>query len=240
MATTSPEEMARRLAMLQRGQQLNMAPLPAQQQPTWQQHSAQLSALRAQRPVGPPVPAGTPTMSGITHDEGVRQYDVGHEEGVRQYDKSMAFNREQFAADERYRAAQLALARMKGGSGGYKLPAQDPVIYSNIQQRLRDRVEMYKQSVLSDFPDRQIRPGMKKNIGKRAADMAMRDFLQDAPALGVTAKQQKETLDWLYRIYGIQDKSATDYAARLKQLDAEAKIQAGAYGPDYDSEWNHQ
>ena len=189
----------------------------------WQQNLAQISALRAQNPAASPVPVGTPTMG-----------KIGHEEGVRQYDESMAFNREQFAADERYRAAQLALARMKGGSG-YKLPAQDPVIYSNIQQRLQDRVEMYKQGVLSNFPDRQLQPNMKKNIEKRAVDMATRDFLQDAPALGATAKQQKETLDWLYRIYGIQDKD-TDYAARLKQLDAEAKIQAGAYGPDYDSD----
>ena len=199
----------------------------------WQQNLAQISALRAQNPAASPVPVGTPTMGKIGHEEGVRQYDVGHEEGVRQYDESMAFNREQFAADERYRAAQLALARMKEGSG-YKLPAQDPVIYSNIQQRLQDRVEMYKQGVLSNFPDRQLQPNMKKNIEKRAVDMATRDFLQDAPALGATAKQQKETLDWLYRIYGIQDK---DSAAMLTELDAEARIKAGAYGPDYDSEW---
>jgi hypothetical protein len=72
-----------------------------------------LSMIRThQKPVTIPFAAGTPT-------EARRQFDTGQEFSREKFDWEKDFQERQFAADQAYRNAQLALSRLRAsGSGG--------------------------------------------------------------------------------------------------------------------------
>lgn len=75
---------------------------------------------QAATPVYMPFPGGTPTQRRREADESSRQFDVGQEFSREQWDWQKGFQERQFAADQAYRNAQLALsraARMGGGAG---------------------------------------------------------------------------------------------------------------------------
>jgi len=71
-----------------------------------------LGAIRAhQKPVTVPFAAGTPT-------EARRQFDTGQEFSREKFDWEKDMQERQFAADQSYRNAQLALSRLRASGGG--------------------------------------------------------------------------------------------------------------------------
>ncbi len=72
---------------------------------------------QAVTPVYMPFPGGTPTQRRREADESTRQVDVGQKFSREQWDWQKGFQERQFAADQAYRNAQLALSRAAASAG---------------------------------------------------------------------------------------------------------------------------
>lgn len=225
----NPQEMLRRLAMMNQGQvqqpQANIT-LPTPPAQDWQQHMATLSALRERNPAASPVPVGTPTLSKLQMEEETRRAD------------------RQFEADERYRAQQLALQRLRaaasGGAGGGGLPADDPTQYREIQSELKQLVDYYANLIEPAAEGRiqrpstpgftpsldklreisaQPQPPKPKYTQEQAIEEAVKTLLAQNPKLGLTTKQISETIDWIYGVYGLpREKKETKPDMTLQQI----------------------
>jgi hypothetical protein len=73
---------------------------------------------QAATPVYIPFPGGTPTQRRREAEEAKRQFDAGQEFSREKFDWEKDLTERQFAADQAYRDAQLALSRLRASGGG--------------------------------------------------------------------------------------------------------------------------
>jgi hypothetical protein len=131
----SQEEVNRIIEQAKKNKGIDMSWLKPTQSPTQAQVQATggierispgasqlMDAVRqaqAQTPVYMPFPGGTPTQQRRQAEEASRQFDIGQEFSREKFDWEKDLAERQFAADQAYRDAQLALSRLRaGGSGG--------------------------------------------------------------------------------------------------------------------------
>ncbi|MGI6130186.1 MAG: hypothetical protein ACOYEO_08900, partial [bacterium] len=73
---------------------------------------------QAATPVYMPFPGGTPTQRRREAEEAKRQFEIGQEFSREKFDWEKDLAERQFAADQAYRDAQLALSRLRASGGG--------------------------------------------------------------------------------------------------------------------------
>ena len=155
---------------------------------SWQQNLGQIAAMRAQNPAQSPVPVGTPTMRRVEHDEGTRRWD------------------KQFEADEKYRAQQLALAKLSGQGEPDKLQAAYSGVPAMVDELMKSGApggSVYDMSQ-DDAPLVQstalkLRHGTAPLSAEEAAKEAVRRITLGFGAEGISYKDYKDLVDLAYR-----------------------------------------
>lgn len=130
----SQEEVNRIIEQAKKNKGIDMSWLKPTQSPTQAQVQATggierispgasqlMEAVRqaqAATPVYMPFPGGTPTQRRREAEEAKRQFEIGQEFSREKFDWEKDLAERQFAADQAYRDAQLALSRLRASGGG--------------------------------------------------------------------------------------------------------------------------
>lgn len=163
---------------------------------------------QAATPVYMPFPGGTPTQRRREAEEAKRQFEIGQEFSREKFDWEKDLAERQFAADQAYRDAQLALSRLRasgggGGGGGGDTPedpAIDPKLWTDAAKIAR---ELWNESKDYVWVNKQTGETIKEENGIRPPGISEYDIKWERQAIPRTPFDSLDEYEKAKRIYEV-------------------------------------